>query len=90
LQGVLKLTLISIGFGNLISAERLVTILNPDSSPIKRLIHLAKEKDTLIDASCGRKTQSVLIMDSGNVILSALSCETITNKLFKNEDNKDG
>jgi regulator of extracellular matrix RemA (YlzA/DUF370 family) len=83
------LTLISVGFGNLISAERLITILNSESSPIKRLVHLAKEKGTLIDASCGRKTQSVLIMDSGHVILSALTAETIFNKLFKNEDNKD-
>lgn len=83
------MTLISVGFGNLISAERLITILNPESSPIKRLVHLAKEKGTLIDASCGRKTQSVLIMDSGHVILSALTAETILNKFFKNEDNKD-
>jgi regulator of extracellular matrix RemA (YlzA/DUF370 family) len=80
------MTLISIGFGNLISAERLVTILNSDSSPVKRLVHQAKEKGTLIDASCGRKTQSVLIMDSGHVVLSALSSETVLNKIFKNED----
>lgn len=83
------MTLISIGFGNLISAERLVTVLNADSSPIKRLVHLEKEKGTLIDASCGRRTQSVLIMDSGHVILSALGYETIFNKFSKNEDNKD-
>lgn len=82
------MTLLSIGFGNLISAERLVTALNVESSPIKRLVHLAKEKDVLIDASCGRKTRSVLIMDSGHVILSALTAETISNKFCKNEDNK--
>ncbi len=80
------MTLINIGFGNLISAERLVTVLSVESAPIKRLAHLAKEKGNLIDASCGRKTQSVLVMDSGHIILSALGSETILNKLSKNED----
>ncbi len=82
------MALISIGFRNLISDGRLITVLNADSSPIKRLVHLAKEKGILIDASCGRKTQSVLVMDSGHVILSALTAETISNKFCKNEDNK--
>ena len=66
----MKLT--SIGFGNLISLDRLLTIVSPDAAPIKRLVQEAKERGMLIDASCGRKTRSVLIMDTDHVILSGL------------------
>ena len=69
--------LISIGFGNLISAERILSIVSPDSAPIKRMIQDACERGLLIDASFGRSTRSVITMDSGNVILSALPPETI-------------
>ena len=77
---------INIGFGNLVSLQRIVSVLNSDSSPVKRLVHLAKEKERLIDASCGRKTQSVLVMDTGHVVLSALSTDNVQNKIVKNVD----
>ena len=80
------MVLLNIGFGNLVSSARIISILTPDSAPMKRLIRLAKEKNCLIDASCGRKTQSIIVMDSGHVILSALSSETISNKFAKQED----
>lgn len=69
--------LINIGFGNLVSAERVLSIVSPDSAPIKRMIQDVRERGLLIDASFGRSTRSVLTMDSGNVILSALPPETI-------------
>ncbi len=81
--------LINIGFGNMVSLRRIVSILNPDSSPVKRLVHVAKEKGNLIDASCGRKTQSVLVMDTGHVILSALSSDSVQNKFLRSENTAD-
>ena len=77
--------LINIGFGNLIALEKIVCVLTPESAPVKRLIHLAKEKNILIDATCGRKTQSVFIMNSEHVVLSALTSEKILSKLEKEE-----
>ena len=65
--------LISIGFGNLVSADRIVSIVSPESAPIKRLIQEVRERGLLIDASFGRSTKAVIFMDSGNVILSALT-----------------
>ncbi len=73
--------LIAIGFGNLVSAERIVSVVSPESAPIKRMIQDVREKGALIDASFGRSTKSVLIMDSGHVILSALPTETISARL---------
>ncbi len=81
--------LINIGFGNMVSLRRIISILNPDSSPVKRLVHVAKEKGNLIDASCGRKTQSVLVMDTGHVILSALSSDSVQNKFLRSENTAD-
>lgn len=69
--------LISIGFGNLVSADRIIAIVSPESAPIKRMIQDVREKGLLIDASFGRSTKSVITMDSGNVILSALPPETL-------------
>lgn len=69
--------LISIGFGNLVSAEHVISIVSPESAPIKRMIQEVRERGGLIDASFGRSTRSVLIMDSGNVILSALSTDNL-------------
>ena len=63
---------INIGFGNIVSAERIISIVSPESAPIKRIIQEAKDAKTAIDATCGRRTRSVLIMDSGNIILSAV------------------
>jgi len=69
--------LINIGFGNLISSARLVAIVSPDSAPIKRIIQDVRDRGTLIDATYGRRTRAVIIMDSGHVILSALQPETV-------------
>ena len=73
--------LINIGFGNLISAQRLVAIVSPDSAPIKRMVQEARERGMLIDATYGRKTASVLIMDSDHIVLSAVSTEKLAEKL---------
>ena len=73
--------LINIGFGNMISSERLLTIVGPDSAPIKRLVQEARDRSMLIDASYGRKTRSVILMDTDHVILSAISPETIARRL---------
>ena len=68
---------INVGFGNMVAAERVVAVVSPDSAPIKRVIQEAKERGMLIDASYGRKTKAVLLMDTDHVILSALTPETI-------------
>ena len=73
--------LINIGFGNLVSQERLVAIVSPDSAPIKRMIQEGRDRGMLIDATFGRKTASVFIMDSDHVVLSALSTEKMAPRL---------
>ncbi len=83
------MTLINIGSGNLVSAERVVAITNPDSAPIKRLVQDAKEEGRVIDASCGRRTRSVIIMDSDHVILSAFKAETLSNRLTTDTEGED-
>ena len=70
--------LINIGFGSMISASRLLAVVAPDSAPIKRVVQEARERGMLIDASYGRKTKSVILMDTDHVILSAISTETIS------------
>lgn len=77
--------LINIGFGNMVNADRVITIVSPDSAPIKRLIQDAREKGALIDASYGRRTQAVLIMDSDHVILSGISLDSITGRFTQEE-----
>jgi len=79
--------LINIGFGNMVSANRLVAIVSPESAPIKRIVQKAKEKDILIDATYGRRTRAVLITDSEHVILSPIQPETIANRLGSEYDN---
>ena len=73
--------LIYIGFGSMVSAGRLISMVGPDSAPIKRMVQEARDRGVLIDASYGRRTRAVLIMDSGHVILSALQTETIAGRL---------
>jgi len=73
--------LLSIGFGNIVQADRIVAIVAPDSAPVRRIIADARERNLLIDASAGRKTRAVLVMDSGHIILSGLQSETIANRL---------
>ena len=72
---------INIGFGNMIAADRIITIVTPESAPVKRLIQDAKDTGRVIDVSCGRRTRSVIITDSEHVILSAIQSETIANRL---------
>ncbi len=77
---------INVGFGNMVSAGRIVAIAAPDSEPVKRLVRDAKEDGRVIDVSCGRRTRAVIITDSDHVILSAIQTETITNRLSSDED----
>jgi len=72
--------LVNIGFGNLISADRVISIISPESAPIKRMIQDVREKGNLIDASFGRSTKAVIITDSGNVVLSALSPDVLASR----------
>ena len=73
--------LINIGYGNMISAARIVTIVSPDAAPIKRLIQEAKDDGRAIDATYGRKTRAVIVMDSGHIILSSLITETLAARI---------
>ncbi|HBB19453.1 MAG: DUF370 domain-containing protein [Ruminococcus sp.] len=73
--------LINIGYGNMISAARIITIVSPDSAPIKRLIQEAKDDGRAIDATYGRKTRAVIVMDSGHIILSSLITETLASRI---------
>ena len=77
--------LLNIGFGNMVSAERLVAIVSPDSAPIKRMVQEARERGVLVDASFGRKTRAVLIMDSDHVVLSALQPASVAGRLAGKE-----
>lgn len=72
--------LINIGFGSMVAASRVLTIMDPDSAPIKRVVQEAKERGMLVDASYGRKTQAVLLMDTDHVILSAMTPETLAQR----------
>ncbi|MFR5875976.1 MAG: extracellular matrix/biofilm biosynthesis regulator RemA family protein [Eubacterium sp.] len=69
--------LVNIGFGNLINADRVISIVSPESAPVKRIVQTGKEKGTLIDATHGRKTKSVIITDSDNVVLSYMDLKQI-------------
>ena len=85
--------LINIGFGNLVSAARLLSVVSPDSAPVKRLVQEARDRGMLIDASFGRKTKAVLVMDTDHVILSALEPKTIANRArneAEEEENEEG
>ena len=73
--------LINIGFGNMVSANRLIAIVSPESAPIKRIVQEARDKGSLIDATYGRRTRAVIIMDSDHIILSAIQPETVANRL---------
>ncbi len=81
---------INIGFGNMVASDRVITIVSPDSAPIKRLIQDAKDAGRVIDVSCGRRTRAVIITDSEHVILSAIQSETIANRLDSGIDDADG
>ncbi|MDY6323850.1 MAG: DUF370 domain-containing protein [Catonella sp.] len=71
-------SLINIGYGNIANAEKITAILSPEAAPVKRMVQHAKDENLAVDATCGRKTRAVLIMDDGHIILSAILPETIT------------
>ena len=73
--------LVNIGFGNIVSADRIVAIVSPESAPIKRMVQEAKDEKTAIDATYGRRTRAVIIMDSGHIVLSAIQPETVAGRL---------
>lgn len=75
--------LINIGFGNTVAADKIVAIVSPDSAPIKRMVQDAKDDKTAIDATFGRKTRAVIIMDSDHIVLSAVQAETIAGRIDK-------
>ena len=79
--------LINIGFGNIVSANRIIAIISPESAPIKRMVQEAKDTKMAVDATYGRRTRAVLIMDSGHIILSAVQPETVAGRLDKDETN---
>ncbi|MCI8965789.1 MAG: DUF370 domain-containing protein [Clostridia bacterium] len=81
--------LINIGFGNIVSANRIISIVSPESAPIKRLVQEAKDSKMAIDATYGRRTRAVLVMDSGHIILSAVQPETVAGRLDKDEKEED-
>lgn len=81
--------LINIGFGNMISASRMIAIVSPESAPIKRIIQDARDRGSLIDATYGRRTRAVLIMDSDHVVLSAVQPETVANRVIGRDAEED-
>ena len=78
--------LINIGFGNMVSSSKLVAVVSPESAPIKRIVQDARDKAVLVDATYGRRTRAVIIMDSGHVILSAVQPETVGSRVNANEE----
>lgn len=85
--------LINIGFGNIVSLDRIISIVSPDSAPIKRLVQEAKDNKMAIDATYGRKTRAVIVMDSGHLVLSAIQPETVAARIDKDiiiKDEKGG
>lgn len=81
--------LINIGFGNMVSANRLVAIVSPESAPIKRIVQDARENGSLIDATYGRRTRAVIVTDSDHIILSAVQPETVANRIVDYEDEEE-
>ena len=81
--------MINIGFGNIVSASRLIAIVSPESAPIKRIIQDARDNGNLIDATYGRRTRAVIITDSDHVILSAVQPETVANRLIDDDDEEE-
>lgn len=77
----MAIKLINIGFGNIVSASRIIAIISPESAPVKRVISESRERGTLIDATYGRRTRAVIIADSGHIILSAVQPETVKHRL---------
>ncbi|MGM8214413.1 extracellular matrix/biofilm regulator RemA [Bacillaceae bacterium W0354] len=85
----MNLKLINIGFGNVVSANRIISIVSPESAPIKRIITVARDNNKLVDATYGRRTRAVIITDSDHVILSAVQPETVGQRLVNDDVNMD-
>ncbi|MEO0534581.1 MAG: DUF370 domain-containing protein [Cyanobacteria bacterium P01_A01_bin.123] len=82
----MDIRLINIGFGNIVAANRVVAIVSPESAPIKRIIGDARDRGELIDATYGRRTRAVIVMDSGHIILSAIQPETVANRFVLSKE----
>ncbi len=81
----MSVKLLNIGFGNMVSAGRVMAIISPESAPIKPMVQYARDKSLLIDATYGRKTRAVLVMDSGQIVLSAIQPETVAHRIVQQE-----
>ena len=81
----MSVKLLNIGFGNMVSAGRVMAIISPESAPIKRMVQDARDKSLLTDATYGRKTRAVLVMDSGQIVLSAIQPETVAHRIVQQE-----
>lgn len=88
-EASLGLQLINIGFGNVVSANRIISIVSPESAPIKRIISVARDNNKLIDATYGRRTRAVIIADSDHVVLSAVQPETVGQRLVSHDELAD-
>ncbi|AIF43814.1 extracellular matrix/biofilm regulator RemA [Virgibacillus sp. SK37] len=82
----MSLRLINIGFGNVVSANRVISIVSPESAPVKRIIAVARENNKLVDATYGRRTRAVIITDSDHVVLSAVQPETVGQRVLSHEE----
>jgi len=82
----MDIKLINIGFGNIVSAHRVIAIVSPESAPIKRIVSDSRERGQLIDATYGRRTRAVIITDSGHTILSAIQPETVANRFLVSKE----
>ena len=85
----MDIKLVNIGFGNIVTANRIIAIVSPESAPIKRIIQEAREKGVLIDATYGRRTRAVIVADSGHVVLSAVQPETVANRLSSRDNTNE-
>lgn len=85
-RNLIDMKLINIGFGNIVSANRIVAIVSPESAPIKRIISEARDRGQLVDATYGRRTRAVMITDSGHIVLSAIQPETVANRFVVQKD----
>ena len=85
----MSIKMINIGFGNIVSANRIIAVISPESAPVKRIISEARDKGLLIDATYGRKTRAVIVTDSCHVILSAIQPETVANRFNPDTEGTD-
>ncbi|SIS62198.1 extracellular matrix/biofilm regulator RemA [Salimicrobium salexigens] len=85
----MSLKLINIGFGNVVSANRIISIVSPESAPIKRIITIARDNNKLVDATYGRRTRAVIVTDSDHVVLSAVQPETVGQRVLSHEETSD-